>query len=231
MVKSLIYYTTNLIEEPIYSAVQRTIKDSGLPIVSVSHKPAFGENIVVSFKPCYVSMIKQIILGLSISQGKYVFFCEHDVLYPKSHFDFTPPRDDIYYYNENVLRWDYPKDRLIGYDRLISLSGLCANRELLLRHYLLRLQKIRDMEWVEDSHEPSWLRKMGYEPGTKKIKRGGISDEDYGLFKSDKSIIDIRHRNTFSPPKVTLDGFKHLPNNFREYTIKESGWDLWNLAS
>lgn len=164
---------------------------------------------------CYPQMVKQILSCLERSTEDYVFFCEHDVIYPKSHFDFTPPRDDIFYYNSYVWRWDYPKERYITYDRLISLSGMCVNRLFALDHYQKRLAFIQAKGYKNTLGEPDWVRKMGYEPGTKKIKRGGFSDDDFETWQSIEPIIDIRHGKTFSPRKVELKDFKHPPKNWQ----------------
>jgi hypothetical protein len=233
MTKGIIYYTDNQLPEPIFSTVQQQILKANLPIVSVSLKPInFGKNFVINLPPNIVTMIKQIIKALEESNSKYVFFCEHDVLYPVTHFDFTPLKDNIYYYNANVWRWRYPQNKAIRYDRLISLSGLCVYRKLVLEHYKKRLEKIVENKWDLDTrrHEPLWARRWGYEPGTKKIKRGGFSDEDFETWESNIPMIDIRHSRTFSPPKVTLDSFKHAPVNWQEITLdKIPGWDLKEL--
>lgn len=233
MKKGIIYYTDNSLPEPIFTLVQNQILKSNLPIVSVSHSPInFGINSVLSLPPNIVTMVKQIIRALELSDSDYVFFCEHDVLYPISHFDFTPSKDNIYYYNANVLRWKYPEDYLITYDRLISLSGLCVNRQFALTHYKKRLAKIEEMNWDKDTrkHEPGWARKWGYEPGTKKMRRGGFSDDDFETWSSKTPMIDIRHGKNFSPPKVTLAGFKHPPTNWKQTTIdKVTGWNLREL--
>jgi len=231
--KSIIYYTDNSVADPIFSIVQKQILKANLPVLSVSLSPIrFGKNIVLHLPANIVSMIKQIIKGLEESTSTYVFFCEHDVLYPVSHFDFTPLTDTIFYYNANVWRWNYPTNVAITYDRLISLSGLCVNRELALLHYRKRLKKIEEMHWDLDTrkHEPAWARKWGYEPGTKKIRRGGFSDDDFETWSSLYPIIDIRHGKTFSPPKVTLESFKHLPTGWREASLDTlEGWNLKEL--
>jgi hypothetical protein len=179
-----------------------TIYASGLP-VSASYGSVKSRG--------YTQLVKQIIECLHISEATYVFFCEHDVLYNNTHFAFTPTRDDIFYYNTNVWRWDYPEERYITYDRLISLSGLCVNRLLALDHYRQRL------EFLERGGDGDRLcRKMGYEPGTKKKKRGGFSDDDFETFHSAEPLIDVRHSNTFSPRKVQLSDFTHPPKNWKE---------------
>lgn len=231
MTKGIIYYTNNKLEEPIFSIIQKQIIKSNLPIVSVSQKPInFGNNFVLNLNPGYLTMLKQITKALEESDCTYIFFCEHDVLYPSSHFDFTPKRDDIFYYNAHVWRWEYPHNRVITYDRLISLSGLCVNRELALNHYQKRLQAIKDQGLEENSREPLWARKWGYEPGTKKTKRGGFSDDDFETWHSKEPLVDIRHSRTFSPSKVTLNKFRHSPANWKETTLDRiRDWNLNTL--
>jgi hypothetical protein len=234
MSSGVIYYTDCLIEDPIKSIVQKHISDSGLPIVSSSLKPIdFGINSVVDKERGYATMVEQILTALENLNTDIVFFCEHDVLYPKCHFDFTPPRDDIYYYNRNIWRWDYPRDLLITYKGLVSLSGLCAYRGLVLDHYQRRHKKIIENGWDKIiSKEPSWARKMGYEPGTKKKKRGGFSDEEFDTWSSYIPIVDIRHEGTYTRTKVTLDSFKHPPDpsTWKETTLEKiPGWNLKSL--
>ncbi len=232
MNKGIIYYTHNRLDPVIQHTVQEYISKANLPIVSVSlEQMNFGQNIVVDLKPSYVTMATQIIKGLETLTTEFVFFCEHDVLYPLSHFEFTPEKNNIFYYNSHVWRWDFPKNRVITYDRLISLSALVVNRELVLRQYRARMAKILELGLEKDtSKEPAWARKWGYEPGAKKIRRGGFSDDDFETFRSKDSIIDIRHGKTFSHSKVTLDSFKHPPVNWRESTLdKINGWNLFAL--
>lgn len=232
MNKGIIYYTHNRLDPYIATIVQQHILRSKLPIVSVSLTPIdFGKNIVLDLQPGYMTMIAQIIAALEAQTTTYVFFCEHDVLYPLSHFDFTPQKDDIFYYNAHVWRWDYPHDRVITYDRLISLSALVVHREFALAHYRTRLAKIHELHLEHDNRrEPEWARKWGYEPGAKKIRRGGFSDDDFETFWSKDPIIDIRHGRTFSQSKVTLESFKHPPVNWRESTLdKMDGWNLREL--
>ena len=231
--KSIIYYSDTRLGEPLLSLAQRYIKASGLPIVSCSlGKPIdFGENYVVEGNRGWGTMARQIITALEHSTADYVFFAEHDILYHDSHFDFTPPRDDTYYYNAHTWRWKFPEDHAITYDRMISLSGLCANRELVLDHFRRRIQKATEKGYdIDASREPEWARKWGYEPGTKVRRRGGFSDEPYDVWYSDFPNIDIRHDKTLSVPKTTQEEFKHPPTGWIEYPIEEiPGWKLRKL--
>lgn len=232
MNNGIIYYTDNRINGIIIETAKKHIKESELPITSVSLKPIdFGNNIVVEGVRSYPTMVKQILTALENSTSKYIFFCEHDVLYHKSHFDFTPPKDNIFYYNDNVWRWYFGEDTAITYDRMLPLSCMCCNREFALEHYKMRQRKIE--EWGLDhfrSREPRLARRWGYEPGTKKKKRGGLTDDDFDVWTSEYPVIDIRHKWSFSSPKIKLEDFKHQPNNWQEKKIEEiNGWDLKKL--
>lgn len=222
MTKSIIYYTNNKPDEKILTEVQKQIILSNLPIVSCSQKSIdFGKNIVLKIESSPISMVRQILTALKNSEAEYIFFCEHDVLYHKSHFDFTPPNDNVFYYNTNVWRWDFRNDKVITYDHMRSLSGLCVNREKAIEHYRKKLKLILDNGFDKlPGKNPSWARKMGYEPGK---KTGELVDE----WKSNYPNIDIRHRKTLTPIKMTLESFVHKPTGWKESTIdKIPGWNI-----
>lgn len=227
--KGIIYYTDNRLRGPIYELAQKFILASGLEITSCSlNKPiAFGKNVVVEGQRSYPTMVKQIATALENAKEKYVFFCEHDVFYSKCHFDFTPAEDDVFYYNDNVYRWWYTGRTAITWDRMLSLSCMCCNREFALEHYRMRLKKID--EWGLDhfrSREPRKARIWGYEPGTKPMRRGGFSDDRYGVWHSEFPNVDVRHHKTFSSPKITLDSFKHQPTGWQEISVYDlPGWE------
>ena len=198
----IIYYTDNRLDNNILSVCQaQLLKAAGdLHIVNCSLAPMdFGENIVLEGEVrSYPTMAKQILMALQKSIADNVFFAEHDVLYHPSHFDFTPERPDIYYYNVNNYRWFFGRPTAISYDGLTSLSSLCCNRELAIKHYKLRLHLIE--KWGLDkvrSREPRWARKFGYEPGTKKRRSGGVSDEEARLAQprqsGDYARTEARH--------------------------------------
>lgn len=175
-------------------------------------------------------MLLQIITALEASTTKYVFFAEHDCLYHKSHFDFTPPKDDTYYYNVNNYRWIFPKDCLVSHDGQKSLSGLCVNRETALKHFKFRLDYLVKRELFKESDrskEPRWARRFGYEPGTKKRRKGGITDEDFELWRSELPNIDIRHYRNFSSPPILCIDYRDIPENWKVKRIDEiEGWNL-----
>lgn len=233
--KGIIYYTDNRIEHtPIIPICREQLKKAAgdIPIVSCSLRPIdLGKNIVLEGEVrSYPTMAKQILMALEDLDTKYVFFCEHDVLYHPSHFDFIPEKDDIYYYNVNNYRWWMGSDTAITYDGLTSLSSLCCNRELAINHYKYRLKVIERMGLDKfRSREPRMARIFGYEPGTKKRRNGGITNEEHIKRRSEFPNVDIRHSKTFSAPKITLESFKHKPENWSEINIKDI--PEWNLVS
>ena len=231
--RGVIFYTDSRIKSPVKEVVMDFIKKSELPIVSCSLQPLdFGKNIVLENRQrSYPTMIEQITLALENLDTKYVFFTEHDVLYPLDHFSFIPPKDDVFYYNINAWRWWIVGGWAITYDQLHSLSGMCVNREFALNHYKLRMKKIE--EWGLDklrSREPRQGQIWGYEPGTKPRRRGGFSDDTFETWKSKEPIVDIRHTRTFSSPKINLSDFKHKPTNWQQIDYKDiPGWNLDKL--
>lgn len=234
MKKGCIYYTDNRLGPKIVRACQKQIRRGfDGEIVSVSLKPIdFGRNIVLENRTrSYPTMITQILMALEASTADYVFFTEHDVLYHLSHFDFTPPRDDIYYYNSNNYRWRWGTDVAITYKGLKSLSGMCCNRELAIKHYKYRIKVMEDQGLDKlRGREPRWARRFGYEPGTKPKRRGGITNEEHEIWQSEYPNVDIRHGKTFSHPKTFLENFRHYPELWQETTIdKIPGWNLKEL--
>lgn len=177
-------------------------------------------------------MFHQILDCLERATERYVFFCEHDVLYHQSHFGFTPPRDDTFYYNTNVWRWEYRGKKIVTYDHLASVSGLCVNRELARKFYTNRLKVIYDnrFDTVATSGNPSWAREMGYEPGKKnRYEERAKSDE----WRSEYPNIDIRHTRSMTIPHLSPQEFKHRPINWKEDIIDNiPGWEQpWKLVT
>lgn len=192
MKKSAIYYTENCLAPEIMIPCQKQlIKCIGEEnIVSCSLKPIdFGKNIVLPLEKCYTTMFKQILTALEASEGDVIFFTEHDVLYNKSHFDFTPPKKDKYYYNLNNWWLRYSDGHTLYLDNRKQVSGLCAYREQLIKHYRERIRRIE----IE-----GFTRRNGFEPGTRHISHGGYDDNGFDTWYSEYPLIDIRHESNLS---------------------------------
>ncbi|MCL4416326.1 MAG: hypothetical protein M1365_06475 [Actinobacteria bacterium] len=159
------------------------------------------------------------------------FFCEHDVFYHPSHFEFTPPTDDHFYYNTNVWKWNFYSDKTSTYDNLMSVSGICANRELALNFYENRLKIIYDQGYdkIPTWGNPLWARKMGYEPG----KANEETKKEMRIeWKSKYPNIDVRHTRNITPTKRSLADFRKKPTGWQESTLdKLPGWDIKYLKN
>lgn len=231
--KGIIFYTHNDLDTQIAKGVQQQILKSGLPITSCSLKPIdFGNNIVFEGKRGIMSYFNQIVLALENSTAKYVFFCEADVLYHPSHFDFTPPTDDTFYYNTNVWKWNYYGHRVVTYDHQASVSGLCVNRQLALDFYKRRLKIIYENGWdkLPTFGNPSWARGLGYEPG--KHNGNKLEPAQAKEWRSEYPLIDIRHTKCMTVPKMQVEGFKKKPTGWKEEVIENlPGWNKpWEIV-
>lgn len=203
-VKSALYYTCCSHDETLELAARNNLKQAvnGHEIGCVAlQRTDFGDwTIVVQREKSGGTMHYQILVGLERSTADCVFLCESDVFYHKSHFDFTPPRDDTFYYNTNVWRVRYGDGHAVRTDGLQQVSGICANRQLLLEHYRKRV------ELIEADGGKFDVKRMAYEPGT----RGKFGDERIANWESPYPNIDITgHGQTLTKPKFSVDEFKN----------------------
>ena len=206
--KGLLYYTDNRLAQPIADAVRTQLARvrNGHELVSVSLQPLdFGDNIVLDAERGVETMFRQILAGLEAMTCDVVFFVEHDVLYHPSHFDFTPPRRDCFYYNQNVWKVDAKTGRAL-FHYVNQTSGLCAYRELLLEHYRKRVKLVE---------ERGFSRRMGFEPGTHN-RAERVDDYKAERWMSEQPNIDIRHRHNLTPSRWRRDQFRN-----QKYT---EGW-------
>lgn len=201
--KGVVYYTHNQLDPVIAQTARDVLSRSinGHSIVSVSLEPIqFGRNIVLKLEKGYLTYLQQILAGLESSDADVVFLCEHDVLYNSSHFQFTPPRKDRYYYNLNVWKVRPEDGHALHYD-CMQVSGLCAYRDLLVQHYRKRIER-----YVKDGNR--YDRKIGYEPGMRPPPQG-IDEYGYETWWSDVPLVDIRVGGTMSKTRWSQDQFRN----------------------
>jgi hypothetical protein len=213
-----IYYTDNLLDENIMKACQKQLLKAvnDKKIVSVSLKPLdFGQNIVLPLERGYLTMFKQILAGLETLDTDIVYFCEHDVLYHPSHFDFIPPKDDVLYYNNSYWFLRLPDGFALHYD-VSPLSSLCAYRQPLINHYRERIALVE---------KEGFSYRIGFEPMTHhRIKWQNW----YGfeVRQSEGPNIDISHGNNVTRKRWTQDLFRRKPTNWQESDIDHiPGWN------
>ncbi len=214
--KGIIYYTDNQLKTSIAARVRRQLAKSGLPIVSASLKPMdFGTNVYLPLERGYLTMFKQILAALEASQAEVVFFCEHDIFYHPTHFEFTPPKKKVWYYNENVWKLDTKSGHALHYD-CRQVSGIAVYRETALKHYRKRVALIE---------KNGFSMKMGFEPGTHH-RHERVDDSVSEGWKSEFPNIDIRHDNNLSPTRWKKEEFKNqkFTKGWIESDTEIPGW-------
>jgi hypothetical protein len=209
LTKGLVYYSDCKPEPLILDAVRAQLQAvTPGPIAAVTLAPAdFGDvRIVLPLERSYLAMFKQILAGLEALDTEYAFLVEHDVLYSADHFAFTPPRDDTFYYNQHVYKVDVEDGKALHY-LCSQTSGLCANRQLLIEHYRARVARVE---------RDGYSRTIGFEPGTRQIRHGGIDDRPAATWLSAVPNIDLRHGHNLTPSRWKKEQFKN-----QKYT---AGW-------
>lgn len=215
---SILYYTDGLLDKTrLNKLVRKSIKASGLYITCISLKPSnFGDNnIHFDARRSHQNMFKQTLAGLKEVPTKYVFMCEHDVLYHPSHFEFVPPRDDTYYYNNNAWKYRLKDRKIISYTSM-WLSQNCSARDIMIEHYENKLK------WIA-----AGKRAYGYEPGAGQSRHLTKHKAEY--WESEFPNVDIRHGKNWSgvgrmDPKDFRN--KNACKNWKETTPdKVPGWD------
>lgn len=237
--KSIIYYTDNRLDEKIMKRCQEQlmkVESPSLPIISVSLEPIqFGQNYTVNADRGYLTVTKQIIKGLEESISDVVFFCEHDVLYHPSHFDFTPAAKDVFYYNTNSWMLRAEDGHCLYYDHR-SLSGMSCYRETALVHFRKRKERIEallkeagDIGKVKATSGTTislkeGIHRLGFEPGThnRPEKIDDLQAEDY---RSEFPNVDIRHKNNLTQNRFRKDQFRNA-RSYAGWTESDSipGW-------
>lgn len=204
--KGIIYYTDNRLDAKIAETVRSQLLSINLPIVSASLQPLdFGKNFHVKMERGYHAYFTQIVTALENSDADIVFFCEHDNLMHPSHFDFTPPKSDRFYYDLNW--WKIRKDGLAVHWDAVQVSGLVCYRELALSFYKERL--------------------ANFDPNNFDRKFEPTVETTYETWWAKYPSIDIRHETNLTYNKWKLEHFrkKETAVNFKTSTINQiPGW-------
>ncbi len=200
--KGIVYYSDCRGDEAILQAARTQLRraTNGHRIAAVTLAPLkdhFDRNIVLSLEPGVLTMFRQILTGLEALDVHVAFLCEHDVLYHPSHFDFVPPRDDVYYYNENTWKVDAISGRALFYYTK-QTSGLCASRDLLVEHYRKRVERVQ---------REGYDRRIGYEPGAHRLPRG-VDDHPAERWMAASPNVDIRHAHNLTRNRWRQDQFR-----------------------
>lgn len=155
--KGMVYVTDHLLKLRIASTVQKHLieisRDASIPLTVSSIKPMNIGDINTSLgsdQPGGLTNLKLILEGLKKSNSEIVFLCKNDVLYDKSHFDFTPEKKDIFYYNQNWWKVRLSDGLTVHWDAN-NLFALCGYRETLINFYENLLKKASEGEYDEEN--------------------------------------------------------------------------------
>ena len=194
--KGILYYTDNQLDPEIMAKCQRQLqRNNQYRIVSVSLQPIdFGNNIVLTGERGVLTMFRQILAGLEELDTDVVYMAEHDILYHPSHFWFTPPSADKFYYNTNVWKVRMSDGHGLHYE-CQQTSGMVAYRSLLLDEYRKRVAHVE---------ANGYDRNYGYEPGT--------HDGRAESWQSEQPIIDLRHDHNLTKNRWTKEEFRNQKN-------------------
>jgi hypothetical protein len=213
--RGILYYTDNALNMRMAQACRRTIAAAGLPITSVTLKPTrFGRNIVYPGERSYKTMFQQIEAGLAAMTEDVVYFCEHDVLYHPSHFDFVPSRRDCFYYNGNWWMVRLSDGFAVSYD-LSPLAGLVVDRQAALTHFRERNAMIAAKGFGY------W---MGFEPMTHRRVRWE-NWYDFAVYRSVQPNVDLAHGHNLTQKRFSQQRFIRKPKFWQEsYASHIPGW-------
>lgn len=209
--KGIVYYTDNILNKSFAKTIRNVLKRSAgdIPIVWVSQKTIDETNNIVcgGIGRSHKSMCFQILTGIQAMFAENIYFAEHDVIYHPSHFEFVPPRDDVFYYNRNRW-WLDSKTGQASFSQkcFAALSQLAAKKSLLESHYIERVEAYMAGINVRKHH--------GTEPG--KHKGAILKNYEIGEFFSDWPNIDIRHGRNFTKS-----------DRFKEKYELEDGIPFW----
>jgi len=215
MRKCCLYYTAHRHDLHIEMACRKQLDlaRGDIPLVAVGLQPFdYGDvTIVLPLSPGPLTLHKQILAGLEACEADAVFFCENDVLYHPSHFEFEPRMHHTFHYNTNVWKVRYSDGHMVWADDLQQTSGLCADHGLLLEHYRRRVAEIEERGF--DRH---------YEPGRKTGPHGTCN------WQSRYPNLDIRHGKNMTKSKWSPGEFrnKRYAKGWQETDGELPGWGL-----
>ena len=196
--KGIVFYTDNRLDPEIQYATINNLKRivNGHDVVSVSLAPIdLGRNFVLPLQRGYLTMFKQILKGIEECNADIIYFCEHDMLYHPSHFDFIPPTKDKIYYDNNC--WQLrSSDGQALFHYTNQTSMLVAYKDILLEHYKKRVELVE---------REGYSRNIGFEPGT----RHRVDNIGHDVFMSPYPNIGIRHDKNLTPTRFSQDLFRN----------------------
>jgi len=185
--KAIIYYSDvkSINRTILYNCYMQLVKAAqDVPIYCVLQEPVdfmiHSRNILTSdLDRSGLSLMKQIVIGCHAATNvPWVYLVEHDILYPKGYFEFTPEDSHTFYYNDNNYIYT---DEALFVRAMNPLSQVCCGRRAMISAMNYRIYK----------QEKMGIRVQYYEPG-----KG--SDFLIAVDYRNLPTIDIRHKDNFT---------------------------------
>lgn len=201
---AIVYYSDNRPAADLLSGVRRQLVRAagGTPIVAVTlgatERWGAAAYVDLPLERGYLTMARQILAGLQLAASDVVFFAEHDCLYPEGYFEHRPSSARVYAYAGHTWKVDAATGRTLYY-KMEQLSGLCADRALLVDHYRRRVAHLE---------QHGFSRRLGFEPG-KPTRHGGLDDVPRETWWNDRPIVDIRHGGNLTPSRWSKAQFRN----------------------
>ena len=214
--KTTVYYTCNTHKPEIDEGCRKQLSKVDIPIISVSLNMDldFGSTrLRMNGKRSPLTMHKQILMGLEACQSDYAFLAESDVLYHPTHFDFTPAKDDVFYFNTNVWKLRWSDGHCVWTDDLQQLSGMSGSRDWFYNFFKQRVAEI-EKDGFNRHYEPKGYLKENYQ--------------------SEFPNICIRHNANITLSKWSVDDFrnKKYAKGWKETGMENiPGWNLSKLIN
>jgi hypothetical protein len=200
---SVIFYTNNSVSEKVLALALSTVKgtiatSAEAELIVVSWQPLPIQNNIVwkIHESSHKNIYNQIMAGLKKAKHDTIFLAEHDVLYPKSHFDLRP--QDKIVYNSNV--YHLTRDGYFKAPPVNFLSALVAKKEILtfgIQEKLKEIETTGRVVWAEPQGPNGCERVEGADP-----------------------IIDIRHGHNLTGMRSSEKYLEELKpwGRYEQYT-------------
>jgi hypothetical protein len=187
--KTILYITDSALE-PVLAQRCRDLlvkASCGFPIVSVSQEPlSLGLNVCVGkIGRSGLNIDLQIKAGLERVETIWVAIAEHDCVYSSEHFQWIPPDDKYFWYNDNVWLMQLENAKYPKWNGMYSyVQGRRCQSQLICSAVLLREATEKKLEVHSD---PAWQER--YPTG----RIGEPGNADFEKTMAISRYEDVRH--------------------------------------
>lgn len=142
---TVIFLTTNDVPERWAKFHKKTLLKAveANKLITISREPLdFGDsNLVQTETRSRSNVYRQLLRGAKHAKTEFIAVAEDDVLYPKEHFDFRPPKETFFYNNchWSLFTWNQPvyhwTDRMGNYSLIAKRDLVVGTLEKVFRKF------------------------------------------------------------------------------------------------